>query len=142
MIAGIPCSSCQGELSPTDRCCSSCGSPRPRYCSACGAPLAPEARFWGQCGTKVEQDAPPTGHPLPGLEAPALHAPSEAPPEPEAPAALREKFERVNAELQGDRREVVVLFADLSGFTAMSEKMDPESVTILMNRLLQSLANA
>ena len=142
MIAGIPCSSCQGELSPTDRFCSSCGAPRPRYCSACGAPLAPEARFCGQCGTKVEQGSPPTGHPLPGLEAPALHAPPEAPPEPEAPAALREKFETVKAELQGDRREVVVLFADLSGFTAMSEKMDPESVTILMNRLLQSLANA
>ncbi|HJU87119.1 MAG TPA: adenylate/guanylate cyclase domain-containing protein, partial [Gemmatimonadota bacterium] len=90
----------------------------------------------------MEQGSPWTGQALPGLEAPALHAPPEAPPEPEAPAALREKFEMVKAELQGDRREVVVLFADLSGFTAMSEKMDPESVTILMNRLLRSLADA
>ena len=142
MIAGIPCPSCQADLAPTDRFCSSCGTPRPKYCSACGAALASEARFCGQCGTKVEQGDPPASQVLPGLEAPALNAPPEAPPEPEAPPALREKFETVKAELQGDRREVVVLFADLSGFTAMSEKMDPESVTILMNRLLQSLADA
>ncbi|HKY59567.1 MAG TPA: adenylate/guanylate cyclase domain-containing protein, partial [Gemmatimonadota bacterium] len=142
MTAAILCPACQAELAPTGRFCSSCGAPRPRYCSACGAALVPEARFCGQCGTKVEQGSPPTGQALPGLEAPALHAPPETPPEPEAPAALREKFETVKAELQGDRREVVVLFADLSGFTAMSEKMDPESVTILMNRLLKSLAAA
>ncbi len=141
MIAGVPCPACQAELAATDRFCSACGAPRPRYCSACGAELAPEARFCGQCGTKVEKGSPTAGV-LPGLEAPALHAPPEAQPEPEVPPALREKFEMVKAELQGDRREVVVLFADLSGFTAMSEKMDPESVTILMNRLLQSLANA
>ncbi|HET6362321.1 MAG TPA: adenylate/guanylate cyclase domain-containing protein [Gemmatimonadota bacterium] len=142
MTAAILCPGCQAELAPTDRFCSSCGALRPRYCSACGATLGPEARFCGQCGTKVEQGSAPTGQAPPGLEAPALHAPPEASPEPEAPAALREKFETVKAELQGDRREVVVLFADLSGFTAMSEKMDPESVTILMNRLLQDLAAA
>ncbi|HET6639973.1 MAG TPA: adenylate/guanylate cyclase domain-containing protein, partial [Gemmatimonadota bacterium] len=142
MTAAIRCPGCQAELAPTDRFCSSCGAARPKYCSACGAALAPDARFCGQCGTKVEQGSAPTGQALPGLEAPALQAPPDVPPEPEPPPALREKFETVKAELQGDRREVVVLFADLSGFTSMSEKMDPESVTILMNRLLQSLADA
>ena len=58
------------------------------------------------------------------------------------PAELRAKFASAKSELQGDRREVVVLFADLSGFTAMSEHMDPEQVTVFMNRLLQDLANA
>ena len=76
------------------------------------------------------------------MESPALDAPPAAPPDPAIPPGLREKFESVKSELQGDRREVVVLFADLSGFTAMSEKMDPEEVTLLMNRLLQSLADA
>ncbi|HKY60466.1 MAG TPA: adenylate/guanylate cyclase domain-containing protein, partial [Gemmatimonadota bacterium] len=46
------------------------------------------------------------------------------------------------AQLRGDRREVVVLFADLKGYTALSEKLDPEDVTLLMNMLLQRLAGA
>lgn len=142
MTATIPCPSCQAELGPAGRFCSACGAPRPRYCAACGQALAPEARFCAQCGTKVEPGSAQPGPGLPDLDTPALAAPPAAPPEPEAPPALREKFESVKAELQGDRREVVVLFADLSGFTSMSEKMDPEVVTILMNRLLQNLADA
>ena len=35
---------------------------------------------------------------------------------------------------ESERRLTTVLFADISGFTAMSEKMDPEEVTVLMNR--------
>lgn len=89
----------------------------------------------------MEAGSTQLGHGLPGLDTPALSAPP-LPPEPEAPPALRAKFEKVKSELQGERREVVVLFADLSGFTALSEKMDPEVVTILMNRLLQDLAAA
>ena len=140
MTPAMICTSCRAELGASDRFCSTCGAPRPTYCAACGAVLAAESRFCGQCGTRVEQGTQGR-HGLPGLDAPALGAPP-SPAEPEIPPALREKFESVKSELQGDRREVVVLFADLSGFTAMSEKMDPEEVTILMNRLLQSLADA
>jgi adenylate cyclase len=142
MSASIPCPGCQAELGPTDRFCSVCGVPRPRFCAVCGAVLATDARFCAQCGARVEAGAPERGQGLPGLDAPALTAPPGPPPDPEAPPALREKFETVKAELQGDRREVVVVFADLSGFTTMSENMDPEGVTILLNRLLKSLADA
>jgi class 3 adenylate cyclase/tetratricopeptide (TPR) repeat protein len=58
------------------------------------------------------------------------------------PPGLRSKIEAARAELSGDRREVAVLFADLKGFTAMSERLDPEDVTLLMNVLLQSLAGS
>jgi class 3 adenylate cyclase/tetratricopeptide (TPR) repeat protein len=34
---------------------------------------------------------------------------------------------------ESERRQVTILFADISGFTSMSEKMDPENVTALMN---------
>ena len=39
------------------------------------------------------------------------------------------------------RKHVTVLFADISGFTAMSEEMDPEDVTTLMNGCLNQLAD-
>jgi adenylate cyclase len=38
-----------------------------------------------------------------------------------------------NHHIESDRRLVTVMFVDISGFTAMSEKMDPEAVTDLMN---------
>ncbi|HEY9900481.1 MAG TPA: adenylate/guanylate cyclase domain-containing protein [Pantanalinema sp.] len=43
------------------------------------------------------------------------------------------------AEAAGDRRVVTVLFADVSGFTAMSEKLDPEQVTAIVNRFFAVL---
>jgi class 3 adenylate cyclase/tetratricopeptide (TPR) repeat protein len=127
----LSCSACGQALGPTDRFCSSCGSPRPQFCTECGAPLPSEAKFCPQCGTRAAGPAAPAAPPAP--------APL---PLPELPPGLKEKFDSVRGELQGDRREVVVLFADVSGYTAMSETMDPEEVTILMNRLLQSLAEA
>lgn len=43
---------------------------------------------------------------------------------------------------EGERRVVTILFADISGFTAMSEKMDPEQVRSLMNACFDHLAPA
>ncbi|MBN1620761.1 tetratricopeptide repeat protein [candidate division WOR-3 bacterium] len=41
--------------------------------------------------------------------------------------------------IEGDRRDVAVLFADVSGFTSISEKLDPEKVKILADKLMQIL---
>jgi class 3 adenylate cyclase/tetratricopeptide (TPR) repeat protein len=95
----------------------------------CGAALPEAAKFCPECGTKTA--APPP-------------APSTPPPPavPEIPPELRSKFEAAQKELRGDRREVVVLFADLKGFTAMSEQLDPEEVSLIMQRLLGELSDA
>ena len=34
------------------------------------------------------------------------------------------------------------MFADISGFTAMSEKLDPEEVTVIMNKCLGMMGNS
>ena len=55
-------------------------------------------------------------------------APARAPP-PEPPAAA----------LPEERRQVTVVFADLSGYTAVAERMDPEAVKGLVERCLRRL---
>ncbi len=102
------------------------------FCIECGAGLPAAAKFCPECGSRV---------PLPA-ESPPEEAPAAVPPPIELPPGLRAKFEAARAQLRGDRREVVVLFADLKGYTALSEKLDPEEVTLLMNALLQRLAGA
>ena len=98
----------------------------------CGAALPEAAKFCPECGTKA---VPPGTPPPPPADAGQLLLP-EIPPE------LRSKFEAAQKELRGDRREVVVLFADLKGFTSMSEQLDPEEVSLIMQRLLGELSDA
>jgi class 3 adenylate cyclase len=43
---------------------------------------------------------------------------------------------------EGERKQVTIMFADISGFTAMSEKMDPEQVRSLMNACFDHLVPA
>src|SRR6185437_7838713 len=42
---------------------------------------------------------------------------------------------------ESERRTVTILFADIAGFTSLSEKLDPEDVTTLMNGCLKMLAD-
>jgi class 3 adenylate cyclase len=44
--------------------------------------------------------------------------------------------------MEGERKQVTVLFADLSGFTAMSEKMDPEDITSIMNECFRLMGTS
>lgn len=101
----------------------------PQFCTECGSPLPPGAKFCSQCGTPVAG---------PAVEPETVTA---AVPKPNIPPELRAKYERAREELRGDRREVVVLFADLSGFTALSECLDPEEVSLVMHGLLGELGD-
>ncbi|HUF89350.1 MAG TPA: zinc ribbon domain-containing protein, partial [Gemmatimonadota bacterium] len=79
---------------------------REAFCIECGNRLPDEAKFCSECGTKVVAVPAPQAPPEPAEAFPPL------PPE------LREKFDSVRSELRGERREVVVLFADLKGYTS------------------------
>jgi class 3 adenylate cyclase len=50
-----------------------------------------------------------------------------------------EKREAVQSALRGERKQVTVMFADISGFTAMSEKLDPEEVRSMINACFERL---
>src|SRR5215211_8897663 len=98
------CGSCGGENRAGRRFCSQCGNPLELACPACGAAYEPGDRFCGSCGNALSAEA--TG---------SARAPS-------APATVSE------------RRLVSVLFADLVGFTTLSERLDPEEVRDLLSR--------
>jgi class 3 adenylate cyclase/tetratricopeptide (TPR) repeat protein len=57
------------------------------------------------------------------------------------PQGLAEKM-RATGHIEGERRQVTVLFADIAGFTALSERLDPEDVSVLSNSVLKELAEA
>ena len=87
----------------------SCGARLDRRCPSCGTKAPPDARFCMSCGTAL--DAGAAGSPGPGG----------------------------GERLPEERRQVTVLFADLSGYTAFAERMDPEAVKSLVDRALLRL---
>jgi class 3 adenylate cyclase/tetratricopeptide (TPR) repeat protein len=57
------------------------------------------------------------------------------------PEGLADKM-RATGAIEGERRQVTVLFADIAGYTALSETLDPEEVSDISSGILKELAQA
>ena len=120
----VICGACQSENPAGAAFCMTCGAALPRTCPSCGEQSPAEAKFCGACGTALggppaTGDAPPPGG------------------ESDRRASAGETDELPDAE---QRRTVTVLFADLSGYTSISERLDHETVKALVERCLTRLA--
>src|SRR3989441_5317619 len=110
------------------RFCGQCGTALARQCPQCHAEAPPGFRFCGQCGASL-QAAPPQAAPAPTPRAPVA-APSIA---TYTPKHLADKILKSRAAVEGERRQVTVLFADVAGFTTLAERLDPEDVHRIIN---------
>ena len=72
------------------------------------------------------------------MSSPILKAVAAAPDKP-LPKSLAEKILASRASMEGERKQVTVLFADVAGFTSMSEKLDPEDTHTLISQALTSI---
>jgi class 3 adenylate cyclase/predicted ATPase len=102
----VICSNCGAQNPGGSRFCGGCGGSLSLSCPACGAPIEEGLRFCRECGASL---GPPASAPT-GTEAPAPAGPS------------------------AERRLVSILFADLVGFTTLSERRDSEDVRDLLTR--------
>jgi len=119
-MTGSACEQCGTENPAQARFCMSCGGALERACPSCGAKPPPNAKFCMECGTPLGGGAPAPAA-ADGPEADAKEAPRAADQPPE------------------ERRQCTVLFADLSGYTAVAETMDPEAVKRLIDSSLRRL---
>src|SRR5438067_1663508 len=90
-----------------------CGTALERRCPSCGAEAPANAKFCMECGASLETTA--------------------------KPAAARASVPPALVSLPEERRQVTVLFADISGYTSMAERMDPEAVKTVVDRCLRRL---
>src|SRR5450631_1427828 len=109
----IACSKCAATNREGRRFCADCGAALPVACAACGFVNEPLEKFCGGCGAAL--------------------AFIKAAPE-QAPTATGG-----NAAAEGDRRPITVLFADLVGFTRLSQQLDPVEVHRLLERYFQTV---
>jgi len=102
--------------------------------TTCTAPVRPAgvAAF-----TAIDGDHPRTSLPAPGASALRDTAPVAY-----TPKHLAERILRTRDAFEGERKQVTVLFTDVSGFTAMSERLDPEEVHGIMDRAFEVILSA
>ncbi|WLA76862.1 adenylate/guanylate cyclase domain-containing protein [Bradyrhizobium diazoefficiens] len=136
------CSCCGLEVQSGFAFCPKCGTKQPNVCPGCGFPCAPDFAYCPKCGAFVSET--PTGGQASARTSPTTlpirsSSPPLAPAE-EAQAAFRPQLDKIDSE--ANRRTITVLFADLSGFTAMSERLDPEVMQTLQNGLFEELTAA
>ena len=114
-------------------------------CSQCGFDNPPGMRFCGGCGsrlgvdsnalkTEMERDAASAQGTAPGASASAADALGVM-----IGADLKDRLKRAGVEAAGQRRNVTILFTDLSGYTSLSERMDSEDVFDLIQQYIQVL---
>ncbi len=108
------CTSCGSENREGRKFCAGCGAALTLACAACGANNQPGERFCGECGKPLEAAKP------------APPAPRSPDPRSYTPKHLAEKILTSRAALEGERKQVTVLFADVKGSMDLAEQVDPE----------------
>jgi class 3 adenylate cyclase/tetratricopeptide (TPR) repeat protein len=121
----MKCSRCQHENLPSMKFCGECGARLAAVCSACGASNAPTQKFCGECGAALMSGGP-----------------TFASPETYTPKHLAEKILTSKSALEGERKHVTVLFADLKGSMELLADRDPEEARKLLDPVLERMMEA
>jgi class 3 adenylate cyclase/tetratricopeptide (TPR) repeat protein len=142
----MECPQCRHANPPGTKFCGECGTRLQSLCPACQTANPPTNKFCSECGQRLVGDAPTPVPATPPAPAPAV-APVPTPgrfasPEAYTPRHLAEKILTSKGAIEGERKIVTVMFSDVSGFTAMSEKLDPEDVHAIMDRVFEVILNA
>jgi class 3 adenylate cyclase len=118
------CARCGCQSPDRAKFCLECGAAFAARCASCGTELPPAAKFCLECGAKVvERATPPSA------------------PRDYTPKHLAEKILSSRAALEGERKQVTVLFADLKGSMDLSESIDPEAWHRIMERFFTILTD-
>ena len=94
------------------RFCAECGSPLPIRCSKCGADTPAKAKFCPDCGTAIGERSTAESSAFVSSTAKAIRI------APEQDDAARS--------IEGERKTVTALFADIKGSMELMEDLDPE----------------
>ena len=128
----MDCPKCETQNPAIRKFCYECGAKLSRPCPECGVENLPRDKFCGECGQDLR--APPRGV-------------SDSPPLEEKirkiqrylPKGLTEKILSQRDKIEGERRQVTVMFCDMEGFTQLADRMGPEETYSIMDQVYEIL---
>ena len=116
----MQCPKCGFDNPEGAKFCNQCASRLEVSCPECGMVNPPDSKFCNQCGHDLTEPkpAPPIDYSQPKSYTPKL---------------LADKILTTRSSIEGERKLVTVLFADVANYTSISEKLDPEEVHQIMD---------
>src|SRR5579864_3053194 len=122
----MQCPRCQHDNPGGQKFCGECGARLAAPCPTCGASNPPGQKFCGSCGTAL------TGGSAAAVPAPASYTPKH----------LAEKILTSKNALEGERKQVTVLFADLKGSLELLADRDPEEARKILDPVVERMMEA
>ncbi len=123
----MECAKCGADNRHGGEFCTQCGAALGLACPACGRGNEADVKFCGHCGKPLAAAGP----------APRLESVTSAPPQ-----ALAAKVFDGGQALEGQRRQVTVLFTDMEGYTPLAESLGEDAVYRLMQRVFEEMIGA
>jgi class 3 adenylate cyclase/tetratricopeptide (TPR) repeat protein len=123
----VRCGECGHESSAGARFCNGCGAPLRAVCGSCAASNPAGSRFCRECGSALGPG---------GAGAPPLS------PRSYTPIHLAEKILTTRTALEGERKQVTVLFADLKSSLELLADRDPEEARKLLDPVIERMMGA
>jgi class 3 adenylate cyclase/tetratricopeptide (TPR) repeat protein len=119
----MKCPQCASDNRAGRRFCGACGAPIQSPCPSCGFANEPDERFCGGCGETLA-DRP--------LQSPRAYTPKH----------LADRILTSRAAMEGEKKQVSVLFSDLVDSSRLAGTLDPETMHEIMDRVLRLMAEA
>jgi class 3 adenylate cyclase len=128
----MKCPKCQYENREGAKFCNECGNKLESACPACGNPNRLGAKFCDDCGhdLAIGKEAPPKD-----LSFDEKFEKIQK----YLPKGLTEKILSQRDKIEGERKQVTVMFCDMVGFTALSERIGPEEAETIMDQVYEIL---
>jgi hypothetical protein len=123
----MKCPCCKHENPLPLKFCGECGTRLTIICPFCGEPSAAAQTFCGECGARLLKDAVSVQH---------------VSPESYPPKHLAEKILRSKSTLEGERKQVTVLFADMKGSMELLADRDPEEARKILDAVLERMIDS
>src|SRR3954465_10694127 len=130
----MQCPRCQAENREGRRFCGKCGASLALACAGCGFANEPDEDFCGGCGQPL--GSPPNSSPAPVPQT------RVASPQIYTPQHLAERILTSKAALEGERKQVTVLFADLKGSMELLADRHPEEAPRILDPVLAHMMEA
>jgi class 3 adenylate cyclase/tetratricopeptide (TPR) repeat protein len=128
----MKCPKCQFENSEEMQFCGKCGAKLERICPKCNFPNPPQFIFCGKCGYNLTTPSEPTPRALSYDE--KIEKIQRYLPE-----GITEKILSQRNKIEGERKQVTVMFCDMEGFTTLVEKLGPEEAYSIMDQVYEIL---
>ncbi|MEJ2363610.1 MAG: adenylate/guanylate cyclase domain-containing protein [Deltaproteobacteria bacterium] len=128
----MKCPKCQADNKQEAKFCRKCGTKLLLVCTKCGAENSPGDSFCDQCGQNLT---------LPSEQAPKELSFDEKLDKIQRylPKGITEKILSRRDKIEGERKQVTVMFCDMQGFTPLVEKLGPEEAYSIMDQIYEIL---